>query len=106
VSQGLSSVIPTEVEESLNFAGYLRLPGKIQRCLDFARHDNYESEAKKFAGRAGEQLRFFFGRKFHRFNELTRVRFAQRERIIGAKCDAFRAEKFDQHPQGIGVVNE
>ena len=65
-----------------------------------------KSEAEKFAGRAGKQLRLFFGRKFHRFNELTRVRFAQRERIIGAKCDAFRAEKFYQHPQGVGVVNE
>jgi hypothetical protein len=54
VSQNLRSVIPTEVEESLNFAAYLRLAGKIQRCLDFARHDNYESEAEKFARSSGE----------------------------------------------------
>jgi hypothetical protein len=75
VSQHLSSVIPTEVEEPLNFAAYL-LPGKIQRCLDFARHDNYESKAKKFLRSSGKQLRFLFGGKIHRFDELARFRFA------------------------------
>ena len=64
------------------------------------------SETEKFSSGFRKHLRFLFGGKFHRFDEAARLRFAQRERIIGAKCDAFRTEKFDQHPQGVGVVNK
>ena len=63
-------------------------------------------KAKKFAGGFGKQSRFLFGGKFHHFNELARFRFAKRERIIGAKCNALRAEKLNQHLQGVCVVNE
>jgi hypothetical protein len=82
VSQDLTSVIPTEVEESLKFRVYLALPGKIQRCLGpsrtgiFARHDNYESQAEKFARSSEKQLRFLFGGKVRRFDELSRFCFA------------------------------
>ena len=61
-------------EESLNFAAYLASPENPE-CLDAARHDDYESKAKKFAGCSRKQLCFLFGGKFHRFDEFTRFCF-------------------------------
>jgi hypothetical protein len=70
VSQDLSTVIPTEVEEPLIFRCLAAVP-RIQRCLDFARHDSYESKVKKLARSSRKQLRFLFGGKVHRFDEFS-----------------------------------
>jgi len=51
-----------------------RLPGNPE-CLDVARHDDYESKAKKFVGCSRKQLCFLFGGKLHRFDEFTRFWF-------------------------------
>jgi hypothetical protein len=132
VSQDLSSVIPTEVEEwsewdeghgplgredsgervgrrTSSISEFCRLSApsvKIQRCLDFARHDTYESETEKFARSSGKQLRFLFDGKVHRLDKLAWFRFAQRKRVIRAERDALYAEELEQQCQRIGVVDE
>ena len=54
----------------------LNVPGGAAGSFDSARDDALR-ETQKFVGRAGEQLRFFFGRKFlHRFDEFAGMRFA------------------------------
>jgi hypothetical protein len=82
VSQGLTSVIPTEVEESLKFrllsGPSWKNPEMSQSEPDWhiARHDNCESQAEKFARSSGKQLRFLFGGEVRRFDELARICFA------------------------------
>jgi hypothetical protein len=78
----LTSVVPTEVEESLKFR-LLSGPSRKNREMSrsepdwhLARHDNYESQAEKFARSSGKQLRFLFGGKVRRFDELARFCFA------------------------------
>src|SRR5438093_11181123 len=77
-----------------------------QRPTSNIQHPTSRSEAEEFACGCRKQVRFLFGGKFHQFNELARFRFAKRERIIGAKCNALRAEKLNQYLQCVGVVNE
>ena len=81
-------------------------PGIATRSFDFAQDDKLR-KAKKFAGAFGEDLRFFLlGKIFHRFDESARVRFAEREWVIGAERDAICAEKFQEQPERVGIVHE
>src|SRR5438132_3031767 len=93
--QIFSTQIPSQISERKLHQVFLIswLPNSYTPNLSYPRNPRLRIEPEKFARGSGEQLRFFFRRKFlHRFDELARMGLAQRERIIRTERDALRSE--------------
>src|SRR5437588_3038860 len=64
-------------------------------------------QAQEFQGGSGKQACLSrFAEIVERFDQFSRLRLAQRKRIIGPQRDSLRADSFQEQPQQILVVDE